>query len=80
MSITVENYRLFIIYHLKSLKALDGTSVVSVCVHLNVYNFVNSETFLWQKGRIFTCSFYLTVVATSRRVEKNMHCSSNPIT
>lgn len=29
-----DNYRLFVVYHLKSLKALDGSAVVSACHNL----------------------------------------------
>jgi len=29
----IDNYRLFVIYHLKNLKALDGTAIVSITLN-----------------------------------------------
>ena len=46
-----DNYRLFIIYHLKNLKALDGSAIVSffkqTCFHMPEDCFVCISIFKW---------------------------------
>lgn len=41
MATSVESYRLFVIFHLKALKALDGAAIVSTLLHFIVFTVIS---------------------------------------